>query len=708
MTSSLEGMTFGGKEPIDEEKKEKKLKIPSRQILYDLCLQYIEKIFQDQNHDVYVVCNIDNRKDILDIDSEEFKAFCRRHYEADYDRIQKIAIEMDMLQSEIDKLIKEGKDYSQLLSEKIELAKIFKKMMKHEKVPSKGELENMKEQIRALWYKERESRYLGKRVLWDKINNLAYYNLANNKGDIVKIWPDKDGKGWSLVSNSELLLFTKLPSHNEQVMPVQVSDPSRRYILEEMDGLTFRNPQHKLITEVYGISLFLDGIPHPVFLPNASERSGKTTLQTKFKSLADPREIHKMSYEETAASNLSKIDVDPKKEWDRALEWEHNWVTYGDNLSYIPTAVMDEICSLVQGGYNLSKKKNYTDKEQSTISIIRPIGFNSITNIMSVRPDANVRTFAPELLGRKNFADTEELWEQFYKKKPETLGYIFGILSKFLYLYPQIRSEISIMTEDGLTSFEKVGEIISRCLGNEPGVFQRAWVEYYAERVDNSIQQNTLAQLVIIYVRQSGKREFTAQPTDAYNQLRNIALGNGYDLKNDHSFPAHQNTLTPALKRVENILKKEGIEISTNEKEQGSRVIRFRNLNYQDGNRTDHSTEGPDLGQQALVAGTAPKGEVFICPFCDHQSPSFEESERHSIKSHSGKPFRVEVSNQKLFIEILNALIDSSDNEVEEKLLIDELVKTGRFDDKKAKEMISKFNREGRIYQRKANSWSKA
>jgi replicative DNA helicase Mcm len=37
-----------------------------------------------------------------------------------------------------------------------------------------------------------------------------------------------------------------------------------------------------------------------------------------------------------------------------------------------------------------------------------------------------------------------------------------------------------------------------------------------------------------------------------------------------------------------------------------------------------------------------------------------------------------------------------------------ELVKTGRFTDEEARTQISKFNREGRIYERRPGFWAKA
>jgi replicative DNA helicase Mcm len=72
-----------------------------------------------------------------------------------------------------------------------------------------------------------------------------------------------------------------------------------------------------------------------------------------------------------------------------------------------------------------------------------------------------------------------------------------------------------------------------------------------------------------------------------------------------------------------------------------------------------------------------------------------------------GKP-QSEVSKQKLFMEVFNGLSGPDNNEVEDKNLVAELVKTGRFTDEEARTQIGKFNREGRIYERRPGFWAKA
>jgi replicative DNA helicase Mcm len=72
-----------------------------------------------------------------------------------------------------------------------------------------------------------------------------------------------------------------------------------------------------------------------------------------------------------------------------------------------------------------------------------------------------------------------------------------------------------------------------------------------------------------------------------------------------------------------------------------------------------------------------------------------------------GKPQSV-VSKEKTFMELFGGLTGAENNDVEDKVLIGELVKTGKFSDEEARKYIQKFNREGQIFERRPGFWAKA
>jgi len=72
-----------------------------------------------------------------------------------------------------------------------------------------------------------------------------------------------------------------------------------------------------------------------------------------------------------------------------------------------------------------------------------------------------------------------------------------------------------------------------------------------------------------------------------------------------------------------------------------------------------------------------------------------------------GKPQSV-VSKEKIFMEAFRGLTGPENNDVEDKALVDELMKDGRFTDEEARKYIQKFNREGQIFERRPGFWAKA
>ncbi|HEY7507363.1 MAG TPA: minichromosome maintenance protein MCM [Nitrososphaera sp.] len=73
-----------------------------------------------------------------------------------------------------------------------------------------------------------------------------------------------------------------------------------------------------------------------------------------------------------------------------------------------------------------------------------------------------------------------------------------------------------------------------------------------------------------------------------------------------------------------------------------------------------------------------------------------------------GKP-QSETSKSKTFMDVFKGLSGSDNNDVEEKALLDELVKTGKFTDEgDARKYFEKAKREGQIYERKTGFWAKA
>jgi replicative DNA helicase Mcm len=73
-----------------------------------------------------------------------------------------------------------------------------------------------------------------------------------------------------------------------------------------------------------------------------------------------------------------------------------------------------------------------------------------------------------------------------------------------------------------------------------------------------------------------------------------------------------------------------------------------------------------------------------------------------------GKP-QSETSKSKTFMDVFKGLSGNDNSDVEEKALVDELAKTGKFsDESEARKYFEKAKREGQIYERRPGFWAKA
>jgi hypothetical protein len=169
----------------------------------------------------------------------------------------------------------------------------------------------------------------------------------------------------------------------------------------------------------------------------------------------------------------------------------HNYICYFDNVSLIPIWISDQLCRAVTGS-GFSKRELYTD-DDIIYNFKRCIGFNGI-NLGATKADLLDRGIIIELerIPREKRRRVEEIWAEFDRIKPELLGYIFDMLVKVL----QVKSNGGIADEikglPRMADFAEIGEIISRCMGNEGNEFLTA----YYRNIDLQIEEGIAANLV--------------------------------------------------------------------------------------------------------------------------------------------------------------------------------------------------------------------
>jgi hypothetical protein len=304
-----------------------------------------------------------------------------------------------------------------------------------------------------------------RRILYDriaKVGNAIYYDLNNEIGQCIKITKGS----WDIVDNP--LLFRRISSDREQLLPDRNYDNSRNYIREIIDKSTIKYQHQRLIDEIYIISLFIPDIAHPMVVPVGPRSSGKSTHLRVKKLIVDPREVYDALVEKL-----------PRDERDRRVAIYDNYISYYDNESMLSYEEMDEICMWVTGFSKTIRILNTTD-ERRTYSGKRIIGVNGI-NIPVSNSDILNRCFIYEhytIPDGSDGKDSKIISENEYLTKirqemPQILGYVFDILVKTLQIYDEVAREVK--SNHRLADFVVWGETIARVLGYRKGEFLEAW-----------------------------------------------------------------------------------------------------------------------------------------------------------------------------------------------------------------------------------------
>ncbi|MGI9009740.1 MAG: hypothetical protein ACR2F1_00950 [Nitrososphaeraceae archaeon] len=137
-----------------------------------------------------------------------------------------------------------------------------------------------------------------------------------------------------------------------------------------------------------------------------------------------------------------------------------------------------------------------------------------------------------------------------------------------------------------MADWEEYCEIISRCLGNTEGEFQRVYAENIGVQIDEAIESSPLSQAIIelmsneiIKDEKTGtetikpKEPLTKTPTELHTELENIAVTKlNLNISKSKSWPKSASHLTRKINGIKTNLREKGIEITVG-KENGKRTI---------------------------------------------------------------------------------------------------------------------------------------
>ncbi len=371
-----------------------------------------------------------------------------------------------------------------------------------------------------------------------KANNAFWYDLGNGK--TIQIDPD----GWKITDAP--ILFRRYSHQQNQVNPAQDGDPFK--VLEFINV----KEESRLLVLVCIISYFIPDIPHPIIHPHGPHGSGKTSLFRIIKKLCDPSSIEALMTPRDINQLIQII--------------AHHHVCLFDNLSDISGQMSDVLSQACTGG-GFSKRQLFTDDDDIIYQVKRCIGINGI-NLLINRADLMDRSV---LIGLDRIEPTERIeeaiiWEKFNEALPGILGGVFDTISNAMMIYPSVM----LPTLPRMADFTKWGYAIAQALGNRGAEFLESYQKNINRHNDEVIQSNTLAQAVLIFMKDKNSWDGTIKA--AWTGLHDIADPQ----KNDSTFPKSDRSLRKHLERIKSNLMDYGIRYDIGKRGENGYPIYFQ------------------------------------------------------------------------------------------------------------------------------------
>ena len=271
-----------------------------------------------------------------------------------------------------------------------------------------------------------------------------------------------------------------------------------------------KDKDNTLLLKCYIISLFIPEIPKPILLLHGEQGGAKSTFQELIKMLVDPSIIQTLTFPRDTNEFIQQLS--------------HNYIAYYDNVSVIQKWISDLLCRAVTGS-SFSKRALWTNDDDFYYNFKRIVGINGI-DLAATKADLLDRSIIiqTERIDKKERKKIKKIWEKFNQLTPYVLGYIFDILVKVL-RYKAEHGEIDFPNGlNRMADWEEYAEIISRCMGNPEGEFQRVYQENIGVQIDEAIAASPLSQAVIELMSDKKEENESSSTTSKYRSRKNCQI----------------------------------------------------------------------------------------------------------------------------------------------------------------------------------------
>jgi hypothetical protein len=323
-------------------------------------------------------------------------------------------------------------------------------------------------------------------------NDALYYDLAEPLWRCVRI----DRTGWEIISDPPVkfrryanTLPQSLPAHGGSIATIW-----------DFINVAEDTADRRLV-EAWLTAGFIPDIPRPLLVFHGDQGSAKSNACKLLLALVDPS---------------PNPCVRTKDAGELAQALAHRFAGIFDNVSTLSDWLSDFMCSAITGdGYQ--KRQLYTDDDDVIYAYKRLLLFNGI-NIAISRADLLDRSL---LIGIERIADSDrkdedQLWAEFYQKRPAIMGALFTRLSGAI----RERGNLKTRRLPRMADFAKWAMAAQAGEGKNPTQFLTDYQINIGRQNEEAVSESVVATVLLAWLEGIVADQWMGEPHKLHAELK--------------------------------------------------------------------------------------------------------------------------------------------------------------------------------------------
>ncbi|NDV13543.1 hypothetical protein [Crenobacter caeni] len=218
--------------------------------------------------------------------------------------------------------------------------------------------------------------------------------------------------------------------------------------------------------------------PYPLLELTGEQGSAKSTTQDYLRRLIDPNRVN--------------LRAAPKAREDVFVSAAAGLLVSYENLSHLSPEMQDTFCTLATGG-GFARRQLYTDAEEITIEVKRPIVLNGIAAVVTAQ-DLVSRTISVELPTIQARATGTELEAKFDAEYDRIFGALLDLFAATLRTLPDVH--LAPEHRPRMADFCLLGMAMFKATGQHPESFVRLYRQTEVGNVERTLDASPVATAV--------------------------------------------------------------------------------------------------------------------------------------------------------------------------------------------------------------------